>query len=457
MRAFGSATLVFLAATAIASPLVSFAQNAPPPWPQIPLDSCPALAQARDLSQRTWKHGDAERNSFAASAQMFQAKNYTAAADGFAKFAEEYPDSDYTEIALAFEVMARGNLKDRLGVLKAAEQIVRLPVVDANIQEKAFVELCEGLFLVRPDDPQQERKLQDLEKWTRCGEQALAARLRQPNTSQDTRKISESVLSRTAGYVAFRRQNYTLADARLEAAAKINPQDPLTYLWLGANKFYLPVPDPNSGVFYYARAANLAPEAFARLLKQTYVIVHGSEKGLADVRKLAESNTDPPPGFNVLPKPKKEHHYGNAIAATAIAGLLIYGFAKNPELMGAMGRAYAGSLAPPQQTKLMIFGGPGHRVYLGCLSCSEIETDSVFNPIGPHGSKVSSESIWNVVSDYGSRVSPYSACNPLATDPPVIVDQEGSAYGRLTANQLSPDIGQGARFYNWLASVVCHR
>lgn len=55
-----------------------------------------------------------------------------------------------------------------------------------------------------------------------------------------------------------------------------------------------------------------------------YVLVHGPDKGLSDLRTLAKNNTVPPPGFNVLPKPKEKHHYGSAIATTIIAGLLIY-------------------------------------------------------------------------------------------------------------------------------------
>src|ERR1019366_1797750 len=102
--------LVFLI-IATALPLLSLAQNVPPPWPQISLDTCPALAQSRDPSQRTWKHGQAESERFTALRQMLQAKNYTAAADGSAKFAEEYPDSDYRETALILEIAAQGYLK----------------------------------------------------------------------------------------------------------------------------------------------------------------------------------------------------------------------------------------------------------------------------------------------------------------------------------------------------------
>jgi hypothetical protein len=105
----------------------------------------------------------------------------------------------------------------------------------------------------------------------------------------------------------------------------------------------------------------------------------------------------------------------------------------------------------------MIFGGPDHRTYLGCLSCSEFEPDSVFNTAGQYGFSVYPNSIWNSVGQFGSVISPYSVCNSVATDPPVIVDESGNAYGRLTVNQYNPEIGVGKRFYGWLVSAVCEQ
>ncbi|HEY6346669.1 MAG TPA: hypothetical protein VIY49_34705 [Bryobacteraceae bacterium] len=104
-------------------------------------------------------------------------------------------------------------------------------------------------------------------------------------------------------------------------------------------------------------------------------------------------------------------------------------------------------------TKLMIFGGPNRRVYLGCLNCSQISTDSVLNPAGEHGSPVFQESVYNHAGPYGSLVSPESACNPVANDPPMILDQSGRYYGRLTLNRLTPQIGIGLQFFAWLNRV----
>jgi hypothetical protein len=116
----------------------------------------------------------------------------------------------------------------------------------------------------------------------------------------------------------------------------------------------------------------------------------------------------------------------------------------------------AGTSAPQYlSTKLMVFGGEGHKLYLGCLNCNEYASDSVLNSRGSNGSPYSSQSIWNHFGEFGSRYSTYRACNPYAQDPPVIVDQGGTYYGRLTVNQYNPERGAGARFYDWLTETVC--
>src|ERR1039457_5629615 len=89
-------------------------------------------------------------------------------------------------------------------------------------------------------------------------------------------------------------------------------------------------------------------------------------------------------------------------------------------------------------TPLLLFGGANHKTFLGCLTCSRTNADSIANKFGTYGSKFSAESIFNRFSDYGSKFSDYGICNKFANDPPVIVDQEGNYYDRLTMNKFIP-------------------
>lgn len=125
-------------------------------------------------------------------------------------------------------------------------------------------------------------------------------------------------------------------------------------------------------------------------------------------------------------------------------------------IVSAAAAGAAGTPAPQSfSTKLMVFGGLNHKVYLGCLNCNEYASDSLFNSYGNNGSSYSAQSVWNHYSEFGSPYSTYSACNPYASDPPVIVDQSGTYYGRLTVNQYHPERGAGTKYYDWLTDTVC--
>ncbi len=106
--------------------------------------------------------------------------------------------------------------------------------------------------------------------------------------------------------------------------------------------------------------------------------------------------------------------------------------------------------------KLMLFGGPGHSTYLGCLSCSQYSTDSVFNEYGIHGNPYSSESVYNKYSQFGGPYGAYSPCNPYASDPPVIVDEAGNFHGRLTVNRYASQATRDETILAWLERVVCN-
>ena len=101
-------------------------------------------------------------------------------------------------------------------------------------------------------------------------------------------------------------------------------------------------------------------------LKQIYVIFHGSEKGLSDVPGCGQKEILLRPKASIFCQcPKEKHHYGTAIAATAIIGLFFaFEMAKHPDV--ARGIRFE-LPAPLLRPKFMIFGGQSHRVYLGCL------------------------------------------------------------------------------------------
>jgi hypothetical protein len=100
--------------------------------------------------------------------------------------------------------------------------------------------------------------------------------------------------------------------------------------------------------------------------------------------------------------------------------------------------------------KAYIFGGEGHTTYLGCL-CGTTGAESIFNSASPFGSSVGGASILNHYGEYGSAYSTHSACNPLASDPPVII-RGAQILGRLTLNRSIADVVRDPQLVAWLTA-----
>jgi glutaredoxin-related protein len=72
--------------------------------------------------------------------------------------------------------------------------------------------------------------------------------------------------------------------------------------------------------------------------------------------------------------------------------------------------------------------------YLGKLTDSQYDTDSILNQYGPYGSPYSTTSIFNPYSPYGSEYGSYSINNPYCTTPPKLFIN-GRLLGLITANR----------------------
>ena len=88
----------------------------------------------------------------------------------------------------------------------------------------------------------------------------------------------------------------------------------------------------------------------------------------------------------------------------------------------------------PEEPPLHIYGGEGHKVFLGCINCASGQSSSIWNRHAPYGQLFSDISIWNRKGTFGSAAGEYSPWNPNATKGPVLLDESGEYYGRFTAN-----------------------
>ena len=87
--------------------------------------------------------------------------------------------------------------------------------------------------------------------------------------------------------------------------------------------------------------------------------------------------------------------------------------------------------------ELLIFGGYNHDVFLGCLTCSEYNSDSICNNYGTYGNKYSDKGMFNEFAVFGNEYSSMSPWNrySVSDEVPVLVDRDGDFYGYFTINE----------------------
>lgn len=84
---------------------------------------------------------------------------------------------------------------------------------------------------------------------------------------------------------------------------------------------------------------------------------------------------------------------------------------------------------------LHLYAGDDHKVYLGCLNCSNYDSNSIWNEYGTYGNRYNSNSIWNQYGKYGNSYNSTCPWNSYASNPPVVVDKEGNFYGYFAVNE----------------------
>ncbi len=83
---------------------------------------------------------------------------------------------------------------------------------------------------------------------------------------------------------------------------------------------------------------------------------------------------------------------------------------------------------------LLIFGDRNHDVFLGCITCNEYSSKSIFNSMSKFGFE-NSYGLWNSYGKYKNEYSSTSACNEYGSYPPVVVDTDGNYYGKFTIDE----------------------
>jgi hypothetical protein len=94
--------------------------------------------------------------------------------------------------------------------------------------------------------------------------------------------------------------------------------------------------------------------------------------------------------------------------------------------------------AAATRNRLLLFGGPEHEDFLGCVTCDASEPFSIWNPESDFGSPTHPLSIWNRAGRYGSQGSPHSPWSRRPESVPVVVDRAGNLCGKFALDRSVP-------------------
>jgi hypothetical protein len=120
------------------------------------------------------------------------------------------------------------------------------------------------------------------------------------------------------------------------------------------------------------------------------------------------------------------------VAGTYIIGLLV----SDGNLISQMSTVAvtASPVAVSTGVNLLLFGGAGNAVYLGCATCNQYHAESICNKLGTYGNPYSASSIWNAYGTYGNPFSTTSPWNSYSLASPIIVATNNVSYGYFTTN-----------------------
>jgi len=243
----------------------------------------------------------AEYNAYVGAVQQSDA---AAKISGLEAFLSQYPNSVMKEDALEVLMGAYQQTNNAAKMNDAAQRL--LQANPNNLRALALLAYSKRAAAEANQNPQQ--NLAEAAQYAERGLQALKTATKPEAMSEaDFAKMKSqmsTIFNGVAGIAALQSKNFPQAEERLRAAVQGEPNDlrnvyPLALAYLTATP-----PDPVNGLFFMARAANLAAGSpgQAQILaygKSQYTKFHGSDQGWTDLLALAKTNPVPPQGFTI--------------------------------------------------------------------------------------------------------------------------------------------------------------
>jgi hypothetical protein len=300
---------------AIVLALAGFASGLQTPTPQSPATTPATTPQSPAQPQQKKEIKDpAEYNAYVNAVKGADA---TAKISGLEAFITQYPNSVMKEDALAALMGAYQQSGNQQKMVDTAQRV--LQVDPTSLQALALLTYNARANVEGGKD--QQKNLADASQYGTQGLQALKTAQKpdgMPDADFAKLKTQAGIIFNGAvGFAGLQNKDYKTAQQDLRAAVEAEPNDirnvyPLALAYLTATP-----PDLVNGLFFIARAANLAAgspgqpqiEAYG---KSQYSKYHGSDQGWTDVLAAAKTTPLPPAGFTITqyvpPTPAQQAH-----------------------------------------------------------------------------------------------------------------------------------------------------
>jgi tetratricopeptide (TPR) repeat protein len=283
----------------------AMAQSAAPPAAS-PAQTQPAAAPAQGAA--TPSQPAAQSNAapvikdpaeYNAYVSAYSQKDPAAQISGLEAFLTQYPNSIMKAQALEILMSAY----QQTGNPKVADAAQRLLALSPDNVKALVVLAFNERYAQKWADAKQhaEHALEVLPKWTKPDGV--------PQADFDKQKSSfVTIMNSVAGFAALQLKDYADAQKYLRAAVEADPNN-VDNVYALATALLPPStpPDPVIGLFFIARAVNLAPATAKDTIKNfghnRYVRYHGGEDGWNELLAQTATTPLPPAGFTIKPAP----------------------------------------------------------------------------------------------------------------------------------------------------------
>ncbi len=280
----------------LTQPQTQLAQAAQPAQPA---QAAPSSAQAPP--QKKEIKDPAEYNAYVGAIQQPDANGKIS---GLEAFLNQYPNSVMKEDALEVLMSAYQQAGNQTKMLDTAQRV--LQVNPNNLRALALLVFAKRQQAEAGQSPQQ--NLASAAQYAAQGLEAIKTAPKPEGMSDadfDKLKGQASVIfNGAAGIAALQNKDYEHAQAYLKAAVEGDPNELRNVYPLALADLTGTPPNQVDGLFFIARAANLAAGSpgqpqIENYGKSQYVKYHGSDQGWTDVLATAKANPLPPAGFTI--------------------------------------------------------------------------------------------------------------------------------------------------------------